>query len=342
MHVAARLRFPLSTLDHRPKHPDSPEFTRLLPMICLRVLLFATLLGATSVSRAVPQSSAPRELLLDGMVLVNGELVVVGERGAVYLSTDAAVTWNKRQVPTATTLTGVSFADHRYGWAVGHGGTILASSDGGLTWTRQAVDESSDTSFLDVLAFDPRTCIAVGAFGVVRITKDGGATWMRAEVPSGDSHLNRLTLDPTGLLFLAGERGTLLRSRDRGTTWEDVSPDYEGSLFGVLPLRGGLMLAYGLRGRLFRTENRGDTWSPVEAGRPALIATAVRLKGGRIIAAGAARWFFVSDDQGLSFVPHADWHGGAISRLIELPTGFVLALGEEGAVRLPAEGLARR
>jgi len=275
---------------------------------------------------------AARGLLLDATT-VGPTIIAVGERGAILRSTDSGQSWELLPSPTRATLTGISFADNNQGWIVGHDGVILATRDGGTTWTQQFNNPA--LSFLDVLALDPRHAVAIGAFGSFFTTDDAGTTWTPRKALEEDLHLNRLTASADGTLFIAGERGTLLRTTRNLETFTATPTGYEGSFFGVLPLGPATALAYGLRGHVYRSEGAEISWQPVALATPALIMTAVKLKTGPIILAGQARAFFVSNDDGLTFHP---WQPGlttAVAELLEAPNGTLLAFGEAGVTHLP-------
>lgn len=274
-------------------------------------------------------------LLLDG-ALAGPAVVVVGERGTILRSTDLGHSWQSAVVAATATLTAITFAaDGRHGWAVGHDALILATTDGGLTWRQQWQGESLQDSFLDVLALDAAHVIAVGAYGLFVASDDGGRTWQRRKLGEEDFHFNRLTRGPTGTLYLAGERGTLLRSRDHGVTWEHIDSPYDGSFYGILPLGERTLLAHGLRGRIYRSDNDGGSWTLVPNEQRVLIATAVRLSERVIVFAGQSRAMFVSRDGGGTVEPWAPGFTPAIAELLRLPNGSLLALGEAGASLLP-------
>ncbi len=231
------------------------------------------------------------------------------------------------------TLTGVSFADAKRGWVVGHEALIAASSDGGLTWRPQFKGDNAQESFLDVLALDARHVIAVGAYGLFARTSDGGETWNRQKVIEDDYHLNRITRGPSGTLYIAGEHGTLLRSTDGGGNWQAIPAPYEGSFYGVLPLDGQRLLAHGLRGHVYQSDNDGATWVQVPTPQPVLLAAGVRLKGSALVLGGQARGLLISRDAGRSFHPLPGL-ATAVAELLALPDGNVLALGEAGAAIL--------
>lgn len=296
----------------------------------------AALLCLLAAARAAAPSGLPQGLLLDGAVS-GPACIVVGERGTIWVSPAPDAPWRRAASPARTTLTGVSFPPApagqaaRAGWAVGHEAVILATTDGGTTWTRQDGQGEPQDSYLDVLALDERRAIAVGAYGLYAATADGGATWERRRIRDGDAHFNRLSRGPTGTLFLAGEAGTLLRSRDAGATWTPLMAPYAGSFYGVLPLDRRTILAHGLRGRVYRSDDEGTTWQEIPPPATALLATAVRLRGNLILLAGSARGVALSRDYGRSFALLPGSPATAIAELLELADGRVLALGEAGA-----------
>jgi photosystem II stability/assembly factor-like uncharacterized protein len=296
---------------------------------------------AIATSSGFAAQFVPRMLLLDGVV-VNEAIVAVGERGAIVRSLDDARTWQPITSGATATLTGVSFAsDGRQGWAVGHDALILATTDGGLTWTKQYQGENLQDSFLDVLALDPDRVIAIGAYGLYLVTADGGRSWEKREIIPDDCHLNRISRGPAGTLYVAGERGTLLRSTDQGATWQPIPAPYEGSFYGIVPIDGSTLVAHGLRGRIFRSTDDGARWTAVTTPQPTLLATAVRRMSGFVVFGGQARSVLVSSDGGKTVRPSSVARTTAIAELIELKNGSLLALGEEGASLLEQARPAR-
>lgn len=283
-------------------------------------------------------AAAPAQQLLLDASQAGDAIVAVGERGAILRSTDDGREWTMIASPVKAALTGVAFADAKTGWAVGHDGLILKTDDGGASWAVQYSAEDKETSFLDVCALDARRAIAIGAFGLCLATADGGTTWTPRRVLEEDLHLYRISADHDGTLYLAGESGTVLRSRDEGVSWERIATPYEGSFFGVLPLGEGHLLAYGLRGHLYHSTDAGDTWSVVVNNRAALLAAAVRMKSGAIVIAGQARVFLVSHDGGRTVAPLAMPLTTAVAELLETPDGGLLAFGEAGVTRLQIPG----
>ncbi len=279
----------------------------------------------------------PRMLLLDGAV-VGSEVIVVGERGTILRSGDQGRSWQAALLPVRAPLTAISVPPGEPGtsaWAVGHDAIILVSRDAGRTWAVQFQGANPQESFLDVLALDPRHIIAVGADALYVESRDGGTTWSRRKIGEGDRHFNRLTRGPAGTLYLAGERGTLLRSTDEGANWVQLASPHDGSLYGILPLDKRTLLAYGLSDHIYRSVDDGASWQPIKTPKSVLLATAVQLKGDVIVLAGTAGTLLASRDGGKNFSPLMESPTKGIARLLEAPGGDLLALGETGATVLP-------
>jgi photosystem II stability/assembly factor-like uncharacterized protein len=281
-----------------------------------------------------PALLAPKSLLLD-VTRAGNRLVAVGDRGHVLLSDDEGVTWRQVVVPTRAMLTGVAFGDSSHGWAVGHDGMILATTDAGATWSRQKADESDETVFLDVLFTDAVHGFAVGAYGKCLATADGGKTWTTVNASKEETHFNHIASAPDGALYLSGESGTLLASRNRGRRWSRLEVSYEGSLFGLLPLSERDLIVYGLRGNVYASSDRGKDWTKRETALPVLIMADVKLKSGVIVLAGQGGTFYVSRDAGATFsLWQPETYTGGISGLLEAADGALVVVGEKGVARL--------
>jgi photosystem II stability/assembly factor-like uncharacterized protein len=296
-------------------------------------------------------------LLLD-LAVAGTRLVAVGERGHVLLSDDQGVTWRQaKAVPTRAMLTAVFFVDAQYGWAVGHDETILNSVDGGETWTRTHFAPEAQQPLLDLWFANRVSGIAVGAYGAYFTTNDGGRNWASAkfaapaasqdqtpkhdgeaapdegELPP-DYHLNRI-VGVGNRLYVAAEGGQLYRSDDRGATWRALPSPYEGSFFGLVPIRGEGLLAFGLRGHLFRSADAGETWTRIESGTTAMLTDGVAINDIRVVIGGLAGVLLVSGDAGETFRLTQQDDRRGVSALLPGPAGTVVVAGEGGVRTIP-------
>jgi photosystem II stability/assembly factor-like uncharacterized protein len=314
---------------------------------------------------------ASRSMLLDAVRTTSG-YVAVGERGHVLLSEDGQ-TWRQASVPTRSTLTTVASVDGVL-WAAGHDGVIVHSTDGGQTWVRRRaspwsmdmVDPSEGVPVMDVLFTDPLNGFAVGAYSLMLVSGDGGITWTPravggddeepgpvapAQVDVGDDwtfddsdlmldaesdpHLNAIARAGSGALVIAGERGTFMRSRDGGETWESRRLPYEGSMFGVLAWEDDHILVYGLRGNVYESTNLGNSWTRVETGITTTLMGGHALPGGGAVLVGANGMVLSRPDAATPFTTTAFETGTGETPLLAavLPVGDAayLVVGDKGA-----------
>ena len=284
---------------------------------------------------------AVNSLLLD-LAFAGKRIVAVGERGHVMLSDDQGGTWRQaKSVPTRALLTAVFFVDAEYGWAVGHDETILNTADGGETWTLSHFAPEAQQPLLDLWFANRVSGIAVGAYGAYFTTNDGGRHWSSAQFspaapqaantdePPPDYHLNRI-VGVGNRLYVAAEGGKLYRSDDRGASFRALPSPYEGSFFGLVPIRGEGLLAFGLRGNLFRSADAGETWHPLESHTTAMLTDGIAINDLRVVIGGLAGVLLVSADAGETFKLTQQDDRRGISALLPGPAGTVIVAGEGG------------
>ena len=255
---------------------------------------------------AVRSPFAERSMILDA-TRAGTRLIAVGERGVVLLSDDEGAHWRQAgKVPVDATLTAVSFADARQGWAVGHLGVILHSTDGGETWSVQRIDPVEDRPLFAVAFTDARNGVAVGLWSLMLRTRDGGHTWEEAELPPppgdtrADANLMSAFGDVQGHLYIAGERGLVLRSLDGGESWSYHPTGYRGTFWSGTALADGTLIVGGLRGSVYRSTDGGEHWQRVDTGSQSSVTDLVAFDG-RVHAVGLDGVSLDSRDGGASF-----------------------------------------
>ncbi|HNF78138.1 MAG TPA: YCF48-related protein [Thauera aminoaromatica] len=286
---------------------------------------------------AVRSAFAERSMILDA-TRAGPRLVAVGERGVVLLSDDDGAHWRQAgKVPVDATLTAVSFADAREGWAVGHLGVILHSADGGETWSVQRIDPVEDRPLFAVAFTDARNGVAVGLWSLMLRTRDGGRTWEAAELPPppgdtrADANLMSVFGDGEGRLFIAGERGLVLRSLDGGATWSYHPTGYRGTFWSGTALADGTLIVGGLRGSVYRSTDNGEHWQRVETGSQSSVTDLVAFDG-RVHAVGLDGVSLDSRDGGASFA--VERRADRLSLTAAVATaGGVLHFSRAGLVR---------
>ncbi|KPA89277.1 WD40/YVTN/BNR-like repeat-containing protein [Pseudomonas sp. RHF3.3-3] len=312
---------------------------------------------------ALQGPQALRAVLLD-VARAGQRLVAVGERGVVLLCDDNGTTWRQAtQVPVSVSLTAVQFVDEHHGWAVGHAGVVLYTQDGGEHWALQldgqraaalelqAAEASGDANRVGAaqrlladgadkpllaLSFaDARHGLVVGAYGLALSTADGGHSWQssmdRLPNPRG-LHLYALARQGADL-YIAGEQGLLLRSRDGGAHFEALEGPYDGSYFAASVLPNGRLLVGGLRGSLFASDDAGASFQALANPVPASL-NGIRVAGDQLLLASQAGILLRSDLDHFTAQPLPVSEGLPLSAATLAADGAVVAVGMAGARRL--------
>lgn len=320
------------------------------------------------IERAALLSRRAGTLILLGISRAGGRLVAVGERGTVVLSDDAGKSWRQaKQVPVAVSLTRVVFSAPHVGWIVGHGGVVLKSEDGGETWIRQlegraaarlalqsvqeaagrhdarrAMEEAErlvadgpDKPFLDLHFFDDKNGFVIGAYGIIFRTRDGGRSWQpwmsRLDNPKG-LHLNAIA-QVGNALYIAGEKGLLLRSADGGEHFTVLKTPYTGSYFTVVARKGRIVIG-GLRGNAYESADEGKTWTALGVPTPVTLVGSAPLAGGELVYVNQAGELLHGADGTLQRLPLPPLP--PVTAVVQASDGALVAASFRGPIRLPA------
>lgn len=254
--------------------------------------------------RNAPRLNSAEKAPIIAATTAGKRIVAVGDYGVIILSDDGKRFRQAQLVPTRAVLTSVAFLDDKRGWAAGHDGTVLASEDGGETWRLLREEPGRERVLLSIWFESAQRGMAVGQFGLALETEDGGKTWKErrlVEGEVGEKHFMQLFAGPGGLLFIAAESGTILRSEDAGRTWRAIQTDNRGSFWTGLVLADGSVVAAGMRGHAYRSEDRGLSWREVATGTQQSITAIEQRPDGSVRLIGNAGTDLVSRDQGRSF-----------------------------------------
>jgi photosystem II stability/assembly factor-like uncharacterized protein len=272
--------------------------------------------------RPAAKMASPSSNAILGAARAGKRIVAVGDRGVVLLSDDNGATFRQADaVPTRATLTSVSFADERHGWAVGHWGVILSTENAGETWKLKRADATVDQPFFSVAFTDKLNGLAVGLFALALSTNDGGKTWNTVALPamsgtrSSDVNLLSTFPDRRGGFFIAGENGLVFHQAKSGEPWAVISTGARGTLWAGLSLDSGQLLVGGLRGTLYRSADDGKSWLAVDSKTKSSITGFVELPGGQIVASTMDGSILVSDDRGVTFTSKRSNTQGAMTAL---------------------------
>jgi len=198
--------------------------------------------------------------------------VAVGAAGEIKTTTDGGKSWTQEPAPSPLSLLGV---DIRNGLtvAVGQMGLIV-TRDGGAGWQKK--DSGTTERLFSVALSSKGDAVAVGSFGTVIMSTDRGATWHSIAPDWGSlvkdqgdqfmPHIYAAQIDENGVITIAGELGSILRSQDMGKSWTflhrgDVANEKEVESLFALDIRpDGVAYAVGQNGLILRSKDGGRSW----------------------------------------------------------------------------------
>jgi photosystem II stability/assembly factor-like uncharacterized protein len=222
-----------------------------------------------------------------------------GANNTILRSEDGGATWRTLRSPTTDRLDfrDIDAVDERVAYVLSIGAGSLSriykTSDAGATWTLQFAN-ADPAAFLDAMAFwDEFHGIAVsdsvrGAF-VILTTDNGGRTWARVplgRLPPALPNEGAFAASGTNVTVLgrnqvwfgtgAAERARVLRSNDRGSTWDIAeTPVRAGRSSGIYSIafrdaQHGVIVGgdYSKESEAVDnaavTSDGGKTWTPVK------------------------------------------------------------------------------
>lgn len=286
--------------------------------------------------RAAEHERAATHVQMLGATLAGTRIVAVGDHGVVLLSDDSGNSFRQAQsVPVSATLTAVSFADRRTGWAVGHWGAILKTTDGGEHWTLQRSDLKTDQPLFSVYFKNVEEGWAVGLWSLVLHTTNGGQTWSTVKVPHSekskiDRNFYSIFADQSGNLFIACEQGHLARSTDGGSTWTSIDTGYAGSFWTGRALQNGTLLVGGLRGTIYRSTDKGMTWQASKTTYRSSVTDIVENPDHSITAVALDGVTFVSHDDGVTFAGSQRLDRAPLTAVVDNSPGSRVLFSESG------------
>lgn len=147
-------------------------------------------------------------------------------------------------------------------WLGTHAG-LHESSDGGRSWSAGSL---TGRDAMNLVRSSDETVWTAGHLSFAR-SDDGGATWTALDpegLPSLDIHGFARDPQQPGVLYAAVAGEGLYRSADAGASFELVSSEVGGEVFGLAVLDGGRLLAGDLGRGLVSSDDDGRSWTPVE------------------------------------------------------------------------------
>jgi len=150
--------------------------------------------------------------------LTDGTLVLVGERGTVYRSSDKGATWNKLAFPYKGSMFGVMSWNDNNLLAYGLRGNIFESTDRGDSWNK--LESNSKVTLMGGIDLLNGGAVLVGANGIVMRRNDAASAFTTSvvETKAGEVPVFSAAANSSdGQLVLVGDKGAELFSANTET-----------------------------------------------------------------------------------------------------------------------------
>ncbi len=127
---------------------DSAAFKGVVVLDSTTIMIVATTkFVAKSINRGYSMSAIylgdTEETALNAISAPNSRnIIVVGDKGKIFRTTDGGTTWKRQNSGTTKTLYTVNFADSLNGWAASDSGFIIHTGNGGYSWVNPPENDS--------------------------------------------------------------------------------------------------------------------------------------------------------------------------------------------------------
>lgn len=179
----------------------------------------------------------------------------------------------------------VWFENENSGWVVGAFNLILKTDDGGKTWVPWIDRTENDDGYsLFAIGKAGDEVFIVGELGLVQRLDRKQDRFVKIKTPYPGSFFG-LAGKP-GVVVIFGLRGTALRSRDSGKTWEKLETGTKGGITGGAFLDNGNLVLVSSNGQLLRSRDDGSSFTQITLSQPMSLNGIVPVSGDKVIVAG--------------------------------------------------------
>ncbi len=251
----------------------------------------------------------------------------MGDQSLFLVTSDGGVTWVAKglTLPGPQNLTDVSCASATSCVMATGTNQIVRTADGGDTGTLVAPSQSP----INAAGFASAIRVAaLGGLGTTSISDDAGTKF----APVGGSLPGRYTAmvaGPTGVAFAPGDKGSLAKTTDFGSTWVRGNVSTPNDVVDVSFPTANDGFALDNRGGLFRTADGGATWRALDTGTTAR-PSAVEAASTKIVVIAGPKGLRRSTDAGDTF--------SAVSGSVEQVVPVGCGLRGERPVRVRLSG----
>jgi len=251
-----------------------------------------------------------------------------------YLFTVSAYSqtgWHwQNPLPSGNGLYGVSFSGDE-GWAVGILGTVLHTRDAGDTWS--LVDVGTKKHLRSVCVHDPNSIFVVGEDGLILFIDyhDGNINVTRQNSGTTET-LYSVSTDPNGCQWIAGSKGTILRSTDLGLNWNAQNSYTSRTLYALHHIECTTALIAGAEGSILRTTDWGITWNMVPTATTRPLFSIHMGTFSNIRAGGQSGLILHSNDEGRTWNQQHAEAGYNINAVLNVGLNNAYGAGDGGTI----------
>lgn len=191
-----------------------------------------------------------------------GRIWVTCNDGEVVYSDDTCKSWKSvlQGYPNsiASQLRDIEFSKQQLvGWiALRDERSLLRTTDGGDNWTLVPI-AVADREIWDSRFVDDLRGLAVGEYGGVFLTTNGGSSWRKINI-GRNSTVAGVYWRGSDEAWIVGGGGMIMRSLDKGETWQDRSSSSTSGLWQIRLHSDSILLVVGENGAILRSSDDGQ------------------------------------------------------------------------------------
>ena len=177
-------------------------------------------------------------------------------------------------------------------------GVPTISVDGGLTWTQKDMDMINQRNF-SVASFSDDEFWVGNDLSGIGFTTDAGESWIETSGPDR-TIMNDIYFFTRNFGFAVGNEGTLLRTVNGGSIWEDISFGETRAFLSVHGLTANDVWL-GANQRIYHSADMGDTWQEKASFLAANIIDILAIDVNTVLACSSSGLIYRTADAGASW-----------------------------------------
>jgi photosystem II stability/assembly factor-like uncharacterized protein len=210
------------------------------------------------------QSANPRLTYYHAQSFNDSTFIISGDRGIMRKTYDYGESWKQLgSVPSvnANPPRFFNFTDSLHGYAATD--ELAATNDGGKSWTKKTLPWEPQIFPLTAMLFIDSLTGFVVDYGSIYKTANGAVSWTQTGHSTGNSFISGIIFTPEGKGFTVGYDGDVLKSSDKGNTWQRYdlhSTDYLTSVYFYNNSIGFIGTSDSI---IYKTTDGGNTWKRI-------------------------------------------------------------------------------